>query len=88
MARILPMGTITKEEFDRLRRSLPAVTKEGVMATYGISQHSWYKLRDGKPVKQKVIERMRARFAAMADRPNPGRSAPPIDQDTRSSLIG
>lgn len=65
MARILPMDTMSKEEFDRLRRSLPAATKEGVMATYGISQHSWYKLRDGKPVKQTVIERIRGRFAAM-----------------------
>jgi hypothetical protein len=65
MARILPMDTISKEEFDRLRRNIPAVTKEGVMATYGISQHSWYKLRDGKPVKIKVIQRMRERFAAM-----------------------
>jgi hypothetical protein len=65
MARILPMDTISKEEFDRLRRHIPAVTKEGVMATYGISQHSWYKLRDGKPVKIKVIQRMRERFASM-----------------------
>lgn len=63
MPRQLKMGTISADEFDRLRRSLPAATKEGVMATYRISQHSWYKLRDGKPVKQVVIDRMRERYA-------------------------
>ena len=65
MSRQLKMGTIDQEEFARLRRSLPAVTKQGVMDTYRISQHSWYKLRDGKPVKQIVIDRMRERYAAM-----------------------
>ena len=57
MARILNMATISSEEFGRLRRALPAATQEGVMQTYRISQHSWYKLRDGKPVKQSVIDR-------------------------------
>ena len=66
MARKLKMGTISPEEFSRLRQHIPAVTKEGVMDTYRISQHSWYKLRDGKPVKQNVIDRMRERFAALA----------------------
>ena len=66
MPRELKMGTITQEEFAQLRHSLPAVTKQGVMDTYRISQHSWYKLRDGKPVKQNVIDRMRERYAAMA----------------------
>lgn len=60
------MGTIPREEFDAMRGSLPAVTKEGVMATYRISQHSWYKLRDGNPVKQVVIDRLRRHYAAQA----------------------
>ena len=60
---LLKMGTISRSEFELLRQSLPAATKEGVMRTYWISQHSWYKLRDGKPVKQVVIDRMRRRFA-------------------------
>ena len=64
MARQLRMGTIPPEEFEAMRVSLPAVTKEGVMATYRISQHSWYKLRDGKPVKQIVIDRLRRNYAA------------------------
>jgi len=66
MPRQLKMGTIQPEEFARLRRSIPAVTKDGVMATYRISQHSWYKLRDGKPVKQTVIDRLRERYAAIS----------------------
>ncbi len=67
MARQLDMGTISRDEFDQLRARLPAVTKEGVMATYRISQHSWYKLRDGKPVKQVVIDRMRERYMGLVD---------------------
>jgi hypothetical protein len=67
MARILNMATISSEEFGRLRRALPAATQEGVMQTYRISQHSWYKLRDGKPVKQSVIDRMRARYAELVE---------------------
>ena len=66
MPRQLNMGTITRDEFDRLRAHLPAATKEGVMDTYRISQNSWYKLRDGKPVKQIVIDRMRARYTMLA----------------------
>ncbi len=62
MARQLDMVTIEAAEFERLRHRIPAVTKEGVMATYQISQHSWYKLRDGKPVKRAVVERLRRRF--------------------------
>ncbi len=60
--RQLPMATISPDEFARYRRHIPAVTKAGVMATYQISQHSWYKLRDGKPVKQSVVARLRRRF--------------------------
>ena len=67
MARHLPMATITREEFDLFRRSLPKATKEGVSATYHISQHSWYKLRDGKPVKEIVVERLRTRHRELCD---------------------
>ncbi len=65
MSQRLKMSTITADEFARLREVIPAVTKEGVMETYRISQHSWYKLRDGKPVKQVVIDRMRERYASL-----------------------
>ena len=64
--RSLPMATITPEEFARYRRHIPAVTKAGIMATYHISQNSWYKLRDGKPVKLAVLARLRRRFSLLA----------------------
>ena len=41
MSRQLKMGTISQEEFLQFRRHIPAVTKQGVMDTYRISQHSW-----------------------------------------------
>ena len=62
-SRQLPMASITREEFNEYRRHIPAVTKAGVMATYHISEHSWYKLRDGKPVKISVLETLKRRFA-------------------------
>lgn len=65
MARPCEMTTITRDEFAKLRQAIPAVTKEGVMETYRISQNSWYKLRDGKPVRQSVINRLRERYAAL-----------------------
>ncbi|MFD1788297.1 hypothetical protein ACFSC3_12010 [Sphingomonas floccifaciens] len=64
-SRELPMATISPDEFAQYRRYLPAVTKAGVMATYHISQHSWYKLRDGKPVKISVLATLRRRFAVV-----------------------
>ncbi len=66
MSSRLKMATVPRDEFEQFRRSLPAATKEGVMETYRISQHTWYKLRDGKPVTQAVADRIRARYAAIA----------------------
>ncbi len=65
MTRQLRMATISPEEFAELRTHLRSATKEGVMATFRISQPSWYKLRDGKPVRQSVVDRLRARHAAL-----------------------
>ena len=61
----LKMTTISLEEWEIYRRHLPLATAAGVFNTYRISQHSWYKLRDGKPVKQAVIDRLRDRFARL-----------------------
>ena len=44
------METIARDEFEALKAHLPCATREGLFETYRISQNSWYKLRDGKPV--------------------------------------
>jgi len=60
------MIAIAREEFDAMRTRLPLATAEGLFDTYRISQNTWYKLRDGHPVKRKTIEQLRARFREIA----------------------
>ena len=60
------MIAIAREEFDAMRARLPVATAEGLFDTYRISQGTWYKLRDGRPVKRKTIEQLRARFRELA----------------------
>lgn len=56
------MMSISRDEFDKLRARLPKVTAEGLFDTYRISQNTWYKLRDGQPVKRKTLDRLRERY--------------------------
>ncbi|SKB68423.1 hypothetical protein [Sphingopyxis flava] len=60
------MVTIAPDEFEAMKAHLPCATREGLFETYRISQNSWYKLRDGQPVKRKTVERLRARFRQVA----------------------
>lgn len=50
------------ELVDTLRQGLPAITREWLMTCYGISETTWTKLRDGKPVKRTTLERIVARL--------------------------
>lgn len=56
------MVTIAPDEFEAMKACLPCATREGLFETYRISQNSWYKLRDGQPVKRKTLERLRERY--------------------------
>jgi len=60
------MISIPKEEFDEMRARLPLATAEGLFDTYRISQNTWYKLRDGRPVKRKTLDQLRARYREIA----------------------
>ena len=60
------MVTIARDEFEAMKARLPCATREGLFETYRISQNSWYKLRDGQPLKRKTIERLRERFLEVA----------------------
>lgn len=60
------MIAIPRDEFEAMKERLPKATAEGLFDTYRISQNTWYKLRDGQPVKRKTIERLRARFHQVA----------------------
>ncbi len=60
------MVAILPEEFEAMKARLPRTTAEGLFDTYRISQGTWYKLRDGLPVKLTTVERLRARYAQVA----------------------
>jgi len=54
--------TVSRETFQRLRTRLPAVTREHLFDCYAISETTWTKLRDGKPIKRSTLERILLRF--------------------------
>ena len=60
------MVAMPSEEFEAMKARLPRTTAEGLFDTYRISQGTWYKLRDGRPVKRTTVERLRARYAQVA----------------------
>ncbi|NML07444.1 hypothetical protein HHL13_16775 [Sphingomonas sp. G-3-2-10] len=62
------MVSIPPEEFQAMRARLPLATAAGLFDTYRISQNTWYKLRDGVPVKRKTLDQLRARYREIAAR--------------------
>lgn len=60
------MVAIDPEEFEAMKARLPRATAEGLFETYRISQNTWYKLRDGLPVKRKTLDQLRQRYAQVA----------------------
>lgn len=46
----------------RLRARLPAVTRPHLQNCFAISETTWTKLRDGRPIKQATLERILARL--------------------------
>jgi len=59
------MVAIPREEFEAMKARLPRATSEGLFETYRISQNTWYKLRDGLPVKHKTLDHRRAHYGRM-----------------------
>lgn len=60
------MVSMDPEEFQAMRARLPLATASGLFDTYRISQNTWYKLRDGMPVKRKTLDQLRARYREIA----------------------
>jgi hypothetical protein len=55
-------ATPTRAEMSLLRERLPAVTKEQISATYGISETTWRKLQSGLAVKRSTMDRIWRRY--------------------------
>jgi DNA-binding Xre family transcriptional regulator len=58
----------SRDTFQSLRARLPAVTRERLFDCYAISETTWNKLRDGKPVKRTTLDRILARYALLETR--------------------
>jgi len=58
----------SRETFQSLRARLPAVTREHLFDCYAISETTWNKLRDGKPVKCTTLDRILARLERLETR--------------------
>lgn len=56
------MTVADRETFMALRRVLPSATKVCLQDTFGISETTWVKLRDGRPIKTSTLERILARY--------------------------
>lgn len=57
--------TVSREVFLSLRARLPAVTREHLFDCYAISETTWTKLRDGKPVKRSTLDRIMLKLAKL-----------------------
>jgi len=70
----MAMVVVEREAFLRLRRALPAATKEKIQETFGVSETTWVKLRDGRPLKRSTLQRIEERYVKLVS--NDG-STPP-----------
>jgi hypothetical protein len=60
---VLPPEAVLK-----LRGRLPAITRRHLFDLYGISETTWTKLRDGKPVKASTLIRILERYDRLVTR--------------------
>jgi hypothetical protein len=60
------MFVLDRETFQGLRRVLPAATKDCLRETFGVSETTWVKLRDGRPVKRSTLDRLLDRYRRLS----------------------
>lgn len=60
------MVVMNTEQVLHLRSLLPAITKEHLQRTLGISETTWIRLRDRRPIRRSTYERLMRRSEALA----------------------
>ena len=62
----MTMIVVDADQVRQLRDLLPAITKEHLQGTLGISETTWTRLRDERPIRRSTYERLmrRARVEA------------------------
>lgn len=58
---------ISADQFEKLNRRLPAVTSTVLFDTYRISESTWRKMRQGKPVARDTLSRVFDRYERLSD---------------------
>src|SRR3546814_3513007 len=58
----VPMCFLNRHVVEVMRSNLQAQTATCVMNSFGISVNTWTKLRDGKPIRRSVAERLIGRL--------------------------
>ena len=77
----MTMIVVDAEQVRRLRNLLPAITKAHLQETLGISETTWTRLRDERPIRRSTYERLMRRYGA-AERffSAPERHAGPVER--------
>jgi hypothetical protein len=60
------MLVLDRETFQGLRQVLPAATKDCLRETFGVSETTWVKLRDGRPIKRSTLDRLLDRYRRLS----------------------
>ncbi len=55
---------LTDEQFLMLKKALPAITRTHLFDKLSISENTWRKIREGRPIKRTTYARMMARYEA------------------------
>lgn len=66
----MSMIIVDVQQVQRLRAILPALTKVHLQETLGISETTWVRLRDARPIRRSTYERLMRRIVE----PAPGKS--------------
>ena len=61
----MTMIIVDSDQVRRLRSLLPASTKAHLQGTLGISETTWVRLRDKRPIRRSTYDRLMRRFAAL-----------------------
>lgn len=56
------MIIVERTLFHQLKSHLPAITKDCLRETYGISESTWRRLRDGRPIRLSTYGRLMKSF--------------------------
>jgi hypothetical protein len=57
----MTMVVVDVQQVRRLRALLPAITKEHLQGSLGISETTWVRMRDQRPIRRSTYERLMRR---------------------------